>query len=406
MWRTPRRTTVLALLLPAAGCQLIAGIDSRSVGTTTKDAIADDTASSDFDSASDAGSEGGEPCQTNGEKKCALYNVAMTCENGWWTQTACAGDTPGCRAGDCVSSCTTLGKICGSNHDRNCCESNPVPGGTVARSYDGVNFPDASFVATVAPFRMDVFEVTVGRFRSFVTAYPDSLPTPGAGKSLDKTDLGWSGGWRTQLPAGDVATSLVCSGGGQSWTGSSINDSKPINCVNWYLAYAFCIWDGGRLPTEAVWNFAAAGGDASNVREYPWDASVPPVDRAHAVYDCLGRGDCGGAPDGAPPYALHDVGSVSPLGDGRFGQADLAGNVSEWLLDVYRAEYVMPCDNCVDHGIGNERAIRGGNYGSAGAFPTIPALGREQGSVLVAYRYSRAAEQSSVSSRIGFRCVR
>ncbi len=46
------------------------------------------------------------------------------------------------------------------------------------------------------------------------------------------------------------------------------NENQPINCVTWYEAFAFCISDGGYLPTAAEWNYAAAGG--SDQRAYPF----------------------------------------------------------------------------------------------------------------------------------------
>ena len=80
--------------------------------------------------------------------------------------------------------------------------------------------------------------------------------------------------------------------------------NAAINCVNWFEAYAFCIWDGGFLPTEAEWNYAASGG--SEQRYYPWSASFPPgattIDETYASYwmdstkqcygDHVGEDDC------------------------------------------------------------------------------------------------------------------
>jgi formylglycine-generating enzyme required for sulfatase activity len=43
-----------------------------------------------------------------------------------------------------------------------------VPGGTYYRSYNGVDFTDKSYPATVADFYLDKYEITVGRFRQFV----------------------------------------------------------------------------------------------------------------------------------------------------------------------------------------------------------------------------------------------
>jgi sulfatase modifying factor 1 len=121
--------------------------------------------------------------------------------------------------------------------------------------------------------------------------------------------------------------------------------------MDWYTAFAFCIWDGGRLPTEAEWNYAASGG--SEQRVYPW--SNPPtstaIDDSYAVY-------CGGSCTSGDM----NVGMKSPKGDGKWGQSDLGGNELEWVLDWYADPYSAPCDNCANLTPASFRAWRGGDY--------------------------------------------
>jgi formylglycine-generating enzyme required for sulfatase activity len=97
--------------------------------------------------------------------------------------------------------------------------------------------------------------------------------------------------------------------------------------LSWYEAFAFCIWDGGRLPTEAEWEYAAAGGDENRI--FPWGGAVPGLDANLAVWGCHYQ------PTGSCYIGnIAPVGSV-PAGDGRWGHADLAGSIWEWNLDYW-----------------------------------------------------------------------
>jgi formylglycine-generating enzyme required for sulfatase activity len=209
-----------------------------------------------------------------------------------------------------------------------------VSGGSFLRSYDGDVYVEQTWPATVSDFRLDRFEVTVGRFRPFVAAVVGGWrPTAGSGKhehlnagSGISGESGWnSHDWNGWLPSTiaqwNDTNHLACDAELSSWTADpGSNENRAVNCVTWVEAYAFCIWDGGFLPTEAEWNYAAAGGDEQ--REYPWGGADPTPD--YAVYYCR---------SGGTPGCSWPVGS-RPAGDGRFGQADLAGNRWEWALDT------------------------------------------------------------------------
>jgi formylglycine-generating enzyme required for sulfatase activity len=230
-----------------------------------------------------------------------------------------------------------------------------VLGGTFDRSYDDVDFTDPNYPATVADFYLDKYEITVGRFRQFVNAgmgTQASPPAAGVGEGIPGS--GWDSTWNTKLAANtaSLTTNLKCLAGDQTWTdGAGSNESKPVNCLDWYTAFAFCAWDGGRLATESEWNYAASGG--SEQRYYPW--SSPPtsttIDDSYAIYNCNGL---------CIPL---NVGSKSPTGDGKWGQSDLAGNVWEWTLDWYASPYPTPCSNCADLTTASYRAVRGGDFG-------------------------------------------
>jgi formylglycine-generating enzyme len=192
----------------------------------------------------------------------------------------------------------------------------------------------------------------------------------GANPNVPATDAGGNGtGWQTawndssgaanNLPnsLADFRTKLrSCSPGWLTWTDAadagSPDENRAINCVNWYEAFAFCIWDGGRLPTEAEWEYAAAGGDQN--RLYPW-GNTPPDCTYSNFYN---GGDC---------YGINGevvaVGSM-PKGDGRWGHADLAGNVSEPTLDCWGAYYAWQNDNYANVSCSDSRVYRSAAYAS------------------------------------------
>jgi formylglycine-generating enzyme required for sulfatase activity len=185
------------------------------------------------------------------------------------------------------------------------------------------------------------------------------------------------------IPTAQTAWDSVLSCNSLStWTSTpGANEVRPINCTSWYEAYAFCIWDDGVLPTEAEWNYAAAGGNEQRV--YPW--SVPPTS---TTIDCTFA-------NYSPPSCssgLSDVGSYRN-GRGRYGQLDLAGNVWEWNLDYFDgAPPVTPCVDCAPLTAASERMLRGGSMTS------------DRNTVLSSYRNGDPPDNRSPS--YGARCAR
>lgn len=311
--------------------------------------------------------------------------------------TAGSGGSSGCAAAGSVeagepTSCQIPGTgitDCGPNQE-SCCVSPVVSGGTFYRDYDGVTFTDQSYPATLSDFRLDKYEVTVGRFRKFVDAWVGGWrPQSGAGKHAHLRDgCGLSGeggtheeGWQVEWNA-DAASDkpgwdgkLACDPVLATWTSTAgSNEGSPMNCMSWYEAYAFCIWDRGFLPSEAEWNYAAAGGGEQRV--YPWSTPASSTtidcDRANFSEDWP-TSFCYGAP--------LSVGSLSS-GNGKWGHSDLAGNLDEWNLDASNtAQTTWPgyslidCEDCTALTPLHIRTRRGGGYPDSAAKVTVSARG-------------------------------
>ncbi len=182
-------------------------------------------------------------------------------------------------------------------------------------------------------FFIGKYEVTVARYRACVDAV-----VCGEG---DDGGVGCT-------PVGGVnpSTSNLADG----------HDDHPANCLSWRRAKTFCTWDGGRLPTEAEWEYAATGEEH---RIHPW-GDEPAAGCDHAVVQ--------GCPHGV---GAGDVVGSRPPGASATRALDMVGNLHEWVEDCAHSGYTgAPEDgrawdwDCEGNGNG---VLRGASWITAGA---------------------------------------
>jgi formylglycine-generating enzyme required for sulfatase activity len=131
--------------------------------------------------------------------------------------------------------------------------------------------------------------------------------------------------------------------------GVESKSQHPVNFVDWRQSSAYCRWSGGRLPTEAEWEYAARGREG---RRYPWGAEPPTAVRAQW------SGGCG---------LLGCVGTTAPVGTRAMGRSwvgadDLAGNVWEWVADWHGRYPGGVVTDPRGARTGTARVLRGGSW--------------------------------------------
>jgi len=244
------------------------------------------------------------------------------------------------------------------------CKLTPTPSGMVlipgGEFTMGSDAPDAypnerpAHRVKVAPFFLDTHDVTNADFAAFVkatgyvtiaerpvdweemkTQVPPGTPKPPADvlapgslvfrQTKGPVDLRDMSAWWHWT---NGASWLHPDGPGSTITGK---ENHPVVQIAWKDASAYAAWAGKRLPTEAEWEFAAAGGKSGN--RYPWGNEERPAGKF-----MLNRWT-GHFPD--LNDELDRFAGTSPVGSfpaNGYGLYDMGGNVWNWCSDIYRAD--------------------------------------------------------------------
>lgn len=318
-------------------------------------------------------------CNTQGSDGC---EVALdTTRNCGRCEQACLS------SGLCVRGACIMQRSCPPTAELGC-GLVPVAGGTFSFGTSSARDSLGPITVRVSDIVVDAYEVTVSRFRRYWLA---GHPTPSGPIRYP------NGALRSVATVTEPVEAITASGRTCTWSAVPTGaESLPINCVNWETAMAFCAWDGGRLPTEAEFEFLGSGRPIAGTlspRTYPWGETAPrgafgvrTCDRAQ-LFGCEG--------DDMSP--VRRVGSFDSAG----GIFDLSGNIAEWQGDNGNGLRAPDCmhlgvvydDPLCTSGMSDLRAQRGSFYNDNA--PRDLHLAARGGGF-----------PSTTSDALGFRCVR
>jgi len=143
---------------------------------------------------------------------------------------------------------------------------------------------------------------------------------------------------------------------GDSFRAKAGYADHPVLEVTWHGAAAYCEWIGGRLPTEAEWEYAARGPEA---RVFPWGDTFDGQRLNFCDARCPSEWAAEDSDDG---YAKTGPVGGYPGGASWCGALDMAGNVWEWVEDWY-GDYREEADvNPTGPASGAQKVLRGGSW--------------------------------------------
>jgi len=293
-----------------------------------------------------------------------------------------------------------------------------IPGGTFHMGCADCDMPDAEPVqsVTVDGFWVDAAPVTNGQFTKFVeaTGYvtvaerkPDPRDLPGvAAENLVAGSAVFTPPKR-EVALNDIANWWTYVSGA-SWRhpegpASDLRNrmDHPVVHIAYEDAEAYAHWAGGRLPTEAEFEFAARGG--LDGKRYAWGDELKPGGHyvANIFQGTFPNGDTG--EDG-----YMGTSPVHAFPANAYGLYDVCGNVWQWTSDWYRPDtYARRAGKAVRNPTGPESSY---DPQEPGAQKKV----QRGGSYLCSEQYCRRylvgsrgkGEIHSSSSNLSFRLVR
>lgn len=217
-------------------------------------------------------------------------------------------------------------------------ETTLIPAGTFImgspESEPGRDNNEVQHLVTLSTFRMSKYEITNAQYAAFLNAkYPP-------GTAPNQALFGSNSIYGIKMAE-------------KGWQPQDNMDNFPVVDVTWYGASEFAAYAGGRLPTEAEWEYACRGNTSttfntgnclSNSQANYWWA-YPFTGCINNITNCPGK--------------TQAVNSYSP---NAFGLYNMHGNVWEWCSDWYDAYPTTPQTNPTGPASGLTHVLRGGGW--------------------------------------------